>query len=129
MAKKRTEAQLRKIMAAGFDARNELQERADVVANHKNAVLVGKWQKYRNTYGSDESWWMYRRVLEVNGQWCKCFTFQITSTNRVEVEIDRHSILERSGWMPVEIWEVKEAWTALLTMLSNGFTPGKGEKA
>ncbi len=99
--RKPTEAQLRKIMHAGILAQNELREREDARQNKANKHLVGTCQKYRNSYGSGDKWWMYRKVLSVSGSWCNAFTFQTCSDGRVEIVNDKHSSIGDGSWIDI----------------------------
>jgi len=111
--KKLTVKQLEKRVADGYAARNELQERKDTKLNKQHAPLVGTCQKFKNSYGGDgESWWLFRRILSVNGQWCKSFRFQVTSTGRIEIETHKHDSLAEN-WLPVTESEYTQAWEAL----------------
>lgn len=84
---KKTEAQLKKIVAAGYEARNELDERKAAKTAKANAGMVGKCHKYRNSFGSgSEDWWLYRKVLAVDGEWLKVFSFQTDCHGRVEIK-------------------------------------------
>ena len=125
--KKRTVAQLKAAVAAGYAARNELQARQEAINNRKNAGLVGQWQKYRNSYGSDENWWLYRRILSVSGQWCKSFAFQITSNNTMEIDLCKHGSLDSGGWLPVAPVEVQEAWATAMDLAAQGYASTKRE--
>lgn len=116
--KKRTVAQLKKIMAAGYAARNELDERNNAKLNRQNAHLVGQAQKCRNSYGSDEKWWLYRRITSVDGQWCKAFKFEVTTRNTVDIALSDHgSVGGMMEWINITDAEFEAAWRDVVALL------------
>jgi hypothetical protein len=62
----------------------ENSRRSTAKAHKAGLLLVGRYFKTRNSYGSDESWWLYRKVTGADGSWLKCFSFQIMAGTRFE---------------------------------------------
>lgn len=53
----------------------------------ENRALIGKFFKYRNSYGSGEKWWLYVAVTGVDGGGTPTgWRFQRTSNDTVEIE-------------------------------------------
>lgn len=108
-------AQLRQIMAAGFVAREELDALEREEQNVANASLVGTCQKFWNNYGSgSEGWWLYRRILSLNGGWCDSFSFQHCSDSRIEIRCERHDSLTSCQWTPISEEEFEKAFVAVM---------------
>lgn len=113
--KKLTVKQLEKRMADGYAARQELEDRKDAKANKVNSHLVGTCQKFRNSYGAgydDGPWWLYRRILSVNGMWCNSNRFQLTPKGHIDIDMNYHDSLS-NGWLPCTESEYTSAWEAL----------------
>lgn len=117
MKKKRTKAQLKKIMAAGYAARNELEDIAAEELNRKNAERINSCEKFHNSYGSGEKWWLYRRILAVNGSWCTAFSFQIKDGGQIEIELQKHSSLDSSSWIKITDAEFEQAYLDTLATI------------
>lgn len=117
MKKKRTKDQLKKIMAAGYAARNELDELAAEESNRKNAGRINSCEKYHNSYGSGEKWWLYRRILAVDGGWCTSFAFQIKDDGAIEIELNAHGSLDSSDWLPITDAEFEQAYLDTLAAI------------
>lgn len=99
--KKSTVKELERRMADGYAARQELQDRKDADLNKQNAGLVGICQKYRNSYGGDsKGWWLYRRIISVDGQWCKAFRFQLTENSHIDFDLHIHDSIN-SSWITI----------------------------
>lgn len=69
----------------------------------------GKYFKYRNSYGSDEEWWLYTYCIEVlaNSSF-KVISFQKTSLGKIEIEEK-----EGSDYLfahEITMVEFKQAW-------------------
>jgi hypothetical protein len=110
--KKLTIKQLEKRMADGYAARNELDARKDSKLNKANAALVGTCQKFHNSYGDGDKWWLYRRILSVDGMWCNAFRFQLTSNGKIDIDTKYADSLS-TGWLPCSESEYNSAWEAL----------------
>jgi hypothetical protein len=86
----KTKEELQKIIAAGFEAREELRAIEDAEKTKANASLIGKCFKYRNSYSCPESdadyWWLYSKVVSVDGEWAQVLRFQTDRNGRVEFE-------------------------------------------
>jgi hypothetical protein len=121
--KKLTVKQLKKRMASGYEARQELDNRKAERLNKQHAHLVGTCQKYLNSYGSGDSWWLYRRILSVNGQWCQAFRFQLTTDKRIEIETDKHDSISDS-WVPITESEYTQACEALVDAMYSAAKTG-----
>lgn len=120
--KKKTKAQLEKIMAAGYAARNELDERKDAEAEKRNAALIGKCHRYRNSYGGDsEHWWIYRRVIGVNGIWLKTFQFQTDIRGQVRIDTKEESHSDMTEWKEITDAEFSYAFNEMMRKVSAAY--------
>lgn len=88
----------------------------DACARPKLRKLVGKCFKYRNSYGSGESWWMYARVISFDERAMnfKAAEFQKTSRDCIQIECESVHIFNgcnrfgvESGWIPISLNEYK----------------------
>ncbi len=120
-----SKTELHEIMARGYAARQELQDRDDAALNAQNANLIGAFQKFRNSYGAgdpDRDWWLYRRIDSINGSWCTALKFQVMiPEGRIEIEIDRKGSLSES-WQTIPRAEFDEAWQGLLSKITSAHT-------
>lgn len=119
--KKKTIAQLKKIYSAGVVARKELDARESAALTKVNKALIGKCQRYRNSYGSGSpDWWLYRKILSVDGNYCTAFNFQTDCNGKVEIERERHGHLG-SGWQVIPDTEYEARWADLLKLIESGY--------
>lgn len=110
-----TVKQLEKRMRDGNAARNELEARKDAKANKDNAHLVGTCQKFRNSYGAsypEGPWWLYRRILSVDGMWCVTNRFQLTPKGHVDIDMSYTDSLS-INWLPCTEAEYTAGWEAV----------------
>ncbi len=69
---------------------NAKQDKDDIIHHKRLKSLIGTCYRYRNSYGNDDSWWLYIEVVdvgEIGSRSVKIESFQETS---LEVEIKRH---------------------------------------
>lgn len=119
--KKRTKEQLQKIVAAGYEARNELQEIEAAEKTRENRPLIGKCQKYLNSYGSGEKWWLYRRIIGVDGDWVTAFSFQTCSMGKTTIEIEKHGTAVNSGFEEITEREFNAAYREMQKSVSAAY--------
>lgn len=113
MAKK-TEAQLIKILN---DARNQLREIEDKRIIKERRQYVGKCFKFRNSYGSGESWWLYCKALHLDGTSVIFFQFQKDSNGRWEI-VDRQSHYLSPEYVEIPCHEFQTEWLKCLEELN-----------
>lgn len=75
--------------------------------------LLGKHFKYYNSYGSDERWWKYAKVLSVKDGYPHAFTFEHTSRDAIEIESHVGGYYASGGWEEISEAEFNAAWLAL----------------
>lgn len=110
--RKRLESEIAKL-------REQLSEIDAADRREKNAPLVGKCFRYRNSYGGDvEKWWLYLKVLAVDEDGhLNCLTFETTSVGIVNIE-PRTKYYGLSGdYRSIEAAEFDHAWRELLMSL------------
>ena len=78
---------LQAIVAEGHEARKELNKIEEKEDTKKNLPLVGRCFKFKNSYGSGDSWWLYSEVLGVEGGFFKYLTFQECTHGKISVEL------------------------------------------
>lgn len=64
----------------------QLDKIEDAKSDAKNAALVGRYFRYRNSYGSGSVWWMYFKVTGYKGGSIRGQQFQTTSDDEVQIE-------------------------------------------
>jgi hypothetical protein len=92
-----------------IEAHHEAERRA---TRKENRRLVGRFYKYRNTYGSGDAWWLYGAVTGVDefGR-VTGWKFERTSLERIEISLD-DSMHVNTGWKEIgasEFWGAAEA--------------------
>ncbi len=70
----------------------KLSRLKDKLEFDENKKLIGKCFKYRNSYGQDEKWWLYYKVLDHvkdDNHYMKTLAVQMPNLNReVEMKIE-----------------------------------------
>ena len=113
MAKK-TEAQLRKIMR---DTRAQLDDIEEKRLIKKRLPMVGKCFKFLNSYGSDKKWWLYIKVLRLDGVHFIYFMFEKTSSGMIKIVPEEFGYLgEEYEEIPCYIFDAE--WQELLEEIS-----------
>lgn len=108
------------------DLEREISERSHELnalkaeqADQRNAALVGKCFKYRNSYscpGPDDYWWMYAQVLRAKDGSLRALRFQTDRDGKVEVEPDAYFSCSEN-YKSITLMEFAEAWAAMLRRL------------
>jgi hypothetical protein len=71
--------------------------------------LIGRCFKYHNSYGSGEKWWLYRKIVGIDGTTLKTFEFQITSySDEGKMEIKESHCYGVDGYLEI----TKDEWYA-----------------
>lgn len=79
--------ELQAIVTKGRDARRELHDIEEAEAEEKNASLVGRCFRYRNSYSApSKGWWLYAEVIGVEGSHYTYLTFQECENGIITVE-------------------------------------------
>lgn len=115
-------AELEEIVAAGRQARDELQVIEDAERNAANASLLNACQKVRNSYGSGDDWWLYRRVLSLKGTCCTSFRFEVRADGGVYAQVMGMDSVGADHWEPITEQEFQRAYNKLMVALSDGYT-------
>jgi hypothetical protein len=82
--------------------------------------LIGKCYKYRNSYGSGERWWLYKKVVGISGTMLKTLEFQITSYDekgKAEIE-ESHCYGDMTGCVEITKDEWNAEWTKIAIRVS-----------
>lgn len=109
-----TSANKEELRRARDHAAAALREIEDRERDERNARLVGKCLRYRNSYGDGESWWMYCRVLRVEDGNVITHEFQTTCRDEIEIKPSRRHFFGMSdGWRLIEEAEFDDEWRAL----------------
>lgn len=95
---------------AVVNAHREAEFAAKIKATRK---LVGRFFKYRNSYGTGDKWWLYAHATEVDSLGrILGLSFQHTSQDIIEIELKTSAIgiggVITAGWEeiePSEFWE------------------------
>lgn len=83
----------------------------------ENQKFLGKYFKYRNSYGSGSpEWWLYLKVTGAEF-WLKGFEFQLTSTGRFEAHREKCIIGRLQGHIAIKKSEYDKAWKTYLAKL------------
>mgnify|MGYP001572636740 CR=1 FL=1 len=89
-----TYEQAKAIVIGEDKKRTELKDKAIKAANKK---LIGTCYKYRNSYGgSDPGWWLYTKIIGVDGTSVITHQFQHT-TYKIEITREPHSCYNEAG--------------------------------
>ena len=92
------------------EARDELDDIRTKRVEEENTPLVGKYFKYRNSYGGgSEGWWLYARVDNVSGSSISATTFEKTSSDIFEAQT-KSWWSKHDGYMEINELEFMMAW-------------------
>ena len=83
----------------------------------EHAPYVGKYFKYRNSYGHGPSWWLYGKVVSMGNGSLTMFKFQTSSLHIVEIETSSKRWLMNANWVPITAKEFKREWAKLMRRL------------
>ena len=71
----------------------------DAVSLKKNKKLIGNCYKYHNSYGSEDKWWMYVKIIDANVWSVTTLEAQDCGDDRIEVTKYNHSASNYQGEM------------------------------
>lgn len=92
---------------------NERYRRDKAIRHAENLPLLGKCFKYRNSYGSgSKGWWLYKKVISVNGNELKAFQFESMADGRLQCCSDFSYGVE--GYTEIPRAEYDKAWEKFL---------------
>ncbi len=84
---------------------NDKQDKDDIIFNKKIKAEIGKCYRYRNSYGNDDSWWLYIEVVDVGEVGHRSVVIESFQETSLEVEVKRHThslynhtSMERDGY-------------------------------
>ena len=102
----------------------KIQHQINVIESKRrkeeNQKFLGKFFKYRNSYGSGSlDWWLYLKVTNA-GFWLKGFEFQLTSTGRFEAHREKCIMGMLQGYIEITKREYLNAWKIYLAKLKAG---------
>jgi hypothetical protein len=77
--------------------------------------FVGKFFKYRNSYGTGKKWWLYLKVLSYNERNFNTLQFQLMGDGKIEIEnrdwTHANSLIRGdSGYIEIEAKEFRQGW-------------------
>jgi type II secretory pathway pseudopilin PulG len=115
MNKQKTREQLEQQVRQANQALNRLR---DEDRRAKNAPLIGKTFRYRNSYSCPEKasdyWWLYAKVTKLDGDGSlKLFTFETDKYGHIKITPDGHAYNMDSGYQPISAAEYRKALKAL----------------
>ncbi len=107
----KTEQELRVIIK---EARLQLNKIEDEQRQTRNAALVGKCFKYRNSYIGSEEWWRYSRVVGIKHFFLIVFSFETDCHGRITIgpSDEAFDILPNSE--EISAREFKREWKNLM---------------
>lgn len=110
-------AKLKKTVQAGYKARNELDDLESRNKDKQNKKLIGKCYRYRNSYSSGDSWWLYAKITGVKDGWLNGWKFEKTTADRIEIwDTTIHRVDE---YQEITKEEFNQAWNELLNELNS----------
>ena len=108
--------ELQKVMD---DARIELHAIEDQKRLSENLLLVGKCYKVKNSYGSGDSWWLYRKVVSLSEHYnLNTLEFQTDIYGKIQIEeSDAYNLYD--GHIEISQEEFYNAWKDLDKTIDN----------
>jgi len=84
----KTIAELGRKQSPFIKERNELTSQ---ISLEENKLLLGKCFKFRNSYGSGEKWWLYKKIVSVGAWDATTISAQDCGNGSIEITKDNHS--------------------------------------
>jgi hypothetical protein len=94
----------------------QLEDVKNREAEKKYAKLSGRCFKCRNCYSLAEKpsdyWWLYCRVLRIDGVMADCIVFQIDKNGRIEVRNEQYYCepFVSGGYQEIGVEDLIKAW-------------------
>lgn len=98
-------------------ARGELWDINAVEEQRVAATSVGRCFKFRNSYGREEGWWLYRKALSASKGVLTMFSFEKSSAGIIEIKPKKEVWDMTDDWKEISEEEFKKAWKKLLDEL------------
>lgn len=102
--------------------REEVWALEQIESEKRNAALVGRCFRYRNSYSCPEpweKWWLYVKVTGVRGNYLETFRFQDDLQGHIEIESQSWSSPNLVG-EEITLEEFQAEWQNLLTKMNDG---------
>lgn len=100
------------------EARNALNDIDDKERAERNAGLVGKCFRYRNSYGGDRpKWWIFGRVVSLQEGYLTMFDFETTSDGTISIT-PSNTRLSIEGWEAIDSNTFDFHWNELFGRLA-----------
>ena len=101
-------------------ARFELSQIEEAESVKFCQTLVGRFFKFKNSYSSDDNWWLYTTVTGVNGSGeAICWSFQKDIYGQVEVEDGIFRSFLGSGNIEIPEKEFWKEYSSIMEELSS----------
>lgn len=87
---------------------------------------LGACYKFHNSYGRDEQWWLYVRIVDVDDHgWPVVFKFQTRHNGSIEIEPRAlgSAVNESDGYKRCEPAELEREWQAVQDRICNTLSP------
>lgn len=119
--------EIAELEARARDANRALGDAKEKLTNKRNSVLVGKYFKFQNNYSVPEKpsdyWWVYYRVLAVDGAEITVHSFETDKHGRMKVSF-KDSLFwwhgPSDGYEKSTAAEFNKAWRALQKKIASG---------
>lgn len=96
----------------------EEQDRCEALCAH-----IGKFFRYRNSYGTGKKWWLYAAVTGVKPYiGCVGWDFQVTSNGEIEIRTNQMISIQGGGWCRISPVEFRSAARAVANRASKVLT-------
>ena len=109
-----------RLQRVASEAQAELWAIEKTERDRRNASLIGKCLRYRNSYGHDEGWWLYCKVLRAEDGDLVVHRFETTSNGEIRIEPEKreYTVGRTDGWKPIPTEDFDQAWQKLMSSLS-----------
>ncbi len=113
--------QLQQSIEAADAARVELWRLEAQEAEDRNRAFIGKCFKYRNCFscpqGPEDYWWMYGKVLSVQGTSIQMWQFQTDKYGEISISPSATCAQMTSNYQEIPLAEFNQAWQATMEKL------------
>ena len=106
---------LQKQMRPFIEERNELRETISLAENTK---LIGKYFKFKNSYGAGKKWWLYKKIVAANTDSVTTISAEKDNDESISIQTDNRSATgfkaKNSGYTPITKREFSQKFKKLL---------------
>lgn len=115
------EESVEELRAAAWAAQTKLRKVEDRQRVESHQGTVGKCFRYRNSYGSEEDWWLYAKANRITDDGhLEVHEFQTTPRGEIKIEFGRkHYFRMSEGYQEIDVDQFDDAWREVVGRIND----------